>query len=76
MVLELDELRKAEALRALQRAYAQVIEEDLSDFRAEAFLDAVLKAVGPVIYNKAVQDVRAHMQSQLDDLEGVVRFED
>ena len=76
MALELDEIRKTEALRALQRAYAEVIEEDLSDFRADAFLEAVLKAVGPVVYNQAVQDVRAHMQSQLDDLEGVVRFGD
>lgn len=76
MVFELDDVRKAEALRDLQRAYSEVIEEELSDFRAEAFLDAVLKAVGPVVYNQAVQDVRAHMQSQLDDLEGVVRFED
>jgi len=76
MALELDELRKADALRALQRAYAEVIEEELSDFRAEAFLDAVLKAVGPVVYNQAVQDVRAHMQRQLDDLDGIVRFDD
>ena len=76
MALELDELRKAEALRALQRAYADITEEELSDFRAEAFLDAVLKAVGPLVYDQAVQDVRAHMQSQLDDLEGIVRFED
>ena len=57
------------------RAYKSVIEEDLSDFRAEAFLDAVLKAIGPTVYNQAVQDVRGHMQSQLDDLEGLVRFD-
>lgn len=76
MALKIDDIRKAEALRALQQAYKSVIEEDLSDFRAEAFLDAVLGAVGPIVYNQAVQDVRAHMQSQIDDLEGVVRFDD
>jgi len=75
MAMKLDDIRKAEALRALQQAYKSVIEEDLSDFRAEAFLDAVLEAIGPTVYNQAVQDVRSHMQSQLDDLEGVVRFD-
>ena len=51
MAMKLDDIRKAEALRALQQAYKSVIEEDLSDFRAEAFLDAVLKAIGPTVYN-------------------------
>ena len=32
----------------------------------------MLKTLGPAVYNQAVQDVRAHMQVKLDDLDGEV----
>ena len=32
----------------------------------------MLKTLGPAVYNQAVQDVRAHFQTKLDDLEGEV----
>jgi uncharacterized protein (DUF2164 family) len=50
------------------------MDEALSDFRAAQILDLMLKTLGPGIYNQAVQDVRAHLQSKLDDLDGEVYF--
>ncbi len=32
----------------------------------------MLKTMGPAVYNQAVQDVRAHLQGKLDDLDGEV----
>ena len=43
---------------------------------AEQVLDLMLTTLGPGIYNQAVQDVRAHMQSKLDDLDGEVYVDD
>jgi uncharacterized protein (DUF2164 family) len=31
--------------------------------------------LGPAVYNQAVQDVRAHLQTKLDDLDGEVHAE-
>ena len=36
----------------------------------------MLETLGPGIYNQAVQDVRANLQSKLDDLDGEVYVDD
>lgn len=61
-------------LRDLQASYASDMDEALSDFRTAQILDLMLKTLGPGIYNQAVQDVRAHLQTKLDDLDGEVYF--
>ena len=70
MVLDLSPERRAELVKRLRGAYAQEFDENLSDFRAETLLELVLKAVGPAVYNQAVKDTQAYMQSRLDDLDG------
>ncbi|MEM8634089.1 MAG: DUF2164 family protein [Pseudomonadota bacterium] len=71
-VSDLSEETLATLREDLRREYQAIFDEDLSDFRAEALLNCVMKTVAPAIYNSAVQDVRAHLQSQLDDLDGEV----
>ena len=72
--LALSEDRRAQMLRDLQASYASDMDEALSDFRTAQILDLMLKTLGPGIYNQAVQDVRAHLQTKLDDLDGEVYF--
>ena len=60
----------------LQTLFQSEFDEALSAFRAEQVLDLMLKTLGPGIYNQAVQDVRAHLQSKLDDLDGEVYVDD
>ncbi len=66
-----DERREALAAH-LGRLFSEQFDEDLSGFRAEAIIDLMLKELGPVVYNQAVEDVRAHLQGKLDDLSGEV----
>jgi len=66
-----DEIRDG-LKRELQSQYRTEFDEELSEFRAESLLDIMMRAVAPAIYNAAVQDVRAHLQSKLDDLDGDV----
>lgn len=72
MKIKLDGERRDGMRRALQAHYKVELDQDLSDFQAEAVLDVMLAAVAPEVYNQAVQDVRAHMQAKLDDLDGEV----
>lgn len=60
----------------LQTLFQSEFDETLSPFRAEQVLDLMLETLGPGIYNQAVQDVRAHLQSKLDDLDGEVYVDD
>lgn len=72
MKIKLDPARRARAMAQLQQLFSREFDETLSEFRAEAVIDAMLKTLGPAIYNQAVQDVRAHLQGKLDDLDGEV----
>lgn len=69
------EERRAALVSAIQAQCSDSFDETLSDFRAEQLLDMMVALIGPGIYNQAVQDVRAHLQSRLDDLDGEVYVE-
>lgn len=73
--IELDTRQQKALIDQLQFLFAKEFDETMSDFRAEQILDLLLKTIGPAIYNKAVQDVRAHLQSKLDDLDGEIYFD-
>ena len=72
MRIELSDERTADFKNQLQALFADEFDEDLSEFRANEVLVLFLKTLGPAVYNQAVQDVRAHFQTRLDDLEGEV----
>lgn len=76
MQIELNDERQAEFKEQLKALFQTEFEMDLSDFRADAVLNLFLKTLGPAVYNQAVQDVRAHLQVRLDDLEGEVYADD
>lgn len=72
MKIELDPARRQRATAHLQKLFSTEFDEKLSDFRAAEIIDLMLSTLGPDIYNQAVQDVRAHLQGKLDDLDGEV----
>ncbi len=72
MKIELDPARRQRATAHLQKLFSTEFDEKLSDFRAAEILDLMVRTLGPDIYNQAVQDVRAHLQGKLDDLDGEV----
>lgn len=72
MPVKLDETRRSDLVRQLQGFFFEEFDETISDFRAEQLLDFFLEAVGPPIYNQAVQDARGFMMRKLDDLDGEV----
>ena len=67
---------RARLVGQLQSLFQAEFDESLSPFRAAQVLDLMLITLGPGIYNQAVQDVRAHLQSKLDDLDGEVYVDD
>lgn len=76
MSITLSEERRERLVGQLQTLFRSEFDETLSPFRAEQVLDLMLSTLGPGIYNQAVQDVRAHLQSKLDDLDGEVYVDD
>jgi uncharacterized protein (DUF2164 family) len=74
--IALTEARRARLTGQLQTLFQAEFDETLSPFRAAQILDLMVVTLGPGIYNQAVQDVRAHLQSKLDDLDGEVYVDD
>ena len=69
MTVQLADERRSALIESIRRFYLEELDEDLSAFRAEQLLDFFLEAVGPQLYNQAVQDARLWMQGKLDDLD-------
>lgn len=72
MAIDLEEARRERLIESLQGFYRTEFDEELSVFRAQQILDFFLQALGPQVYNQAVQDARGFMQRSLDDLDGEV----
>ena len=72
MRIDLSDDRTADFTRQLQALFRDEFDEELSEFRAIEILDLFVKTLAPAVYNQAVQDVRAHLQAKLDDLDGEV----
>jgi uncharacterized protein (DUF2164 family) len=68
----LDDDRRQQLVEQIQAFHRERFDEELSSFRAAELLEYVLAAVGPQVYNQAVQDARKYMQQKLEDLDGDV----
>lgn len=74
--LTLSGARRQRLVEELQTLFSRDFDMPLSDFRAGEVVDRMLRLIGPAVYNEAVQDMRAHLQRRLDDLDGEVFAED
>jgi|TARA_Y100001951_G_scaffold20008_1_gene15057 uncharacterized protein (DUF2164 family) len=70
--IRLTDERRDALIAELQTLFAVEFDEPISDFRAGEIMDLMLKTLGATVYNQAVEDVRAHLQGKLDDLQGEV----
>ncbi|MFC1495652.1 DUF2164 domain-containing protein [Thermodesulfobacteriota bacterium] len=74
--INLTEDRRDGLLRSFIAFYKTEFDEELSQFRAEQIFDFFIKALGPAVYNQAVQDARAFMMEKLEDLDADFYFDD
>ena len=72
MQINLSDDRRADFKSRLQALFLNDFDDPLSDYRADEVLKLFLTTLGPAVYNQAVQDVRAHLQTKLDDLDGEI----
>lgn len=68
MATELTVAEQAEAIASLKRYFSSELEVELSELRAKLLLEFVLKEIGPLAYNRGVQDAEAFFRQRLEDL--------
>jgi uncharacterized protein (DUF2164 family) len=67
-----DKERKEGIVRAVQRYFAEKLDQELGHLGAELLLEFFVEQIGPAIYNQAVKDAQAFLQDKLMDLDGVL----
>jgi len=69
MAIQLNDERRADILARLRPFYAETFDETLSEYQAERLLDYFMGALGPPVYNQAIQDARKFLLEKLEDLD-------
>lgn len=58
-------------LESIKRFFAEELDTDIGDLRAQTVLDFFTKEIGPGIYNQAIADAQTFMERATSDLAGV-----
>ena len=64
MTIEISSDATQAAIVSIQRYFAENMDDEIGNLAAGALLGFFLKAVGPLVYNKAVADAPARLQAQ------------
>ncbi len=70
MRIRLEGERRERALRSTRKFFADELDQELSEFRAERILDFFVRELGAPVYNQAIRDAHAFVAEKLTDLEG------
>jgi uncharacterized protein (DUF2164 family) len=54
---------------SMKRFFDEQLDIEISDMKAAAVLDYVLKEIGPLVYNHAISDARDYFADRLGDLD-------
>ena len=64
----LNKERNQQALAEIKRFFKEERDEELSDFKAQLYLDFILDNVGKYIYEQAIADAHTFMMDKIEDL--------
>ena len=67
--IELNALARQDATASLQRYFQEELQEEFGALPASNLLNYILEEIGPAIYNKAVADAQARVQSRTAELD-------
>ncbi len=69
MPITLSDDTKQELIASIKRYFAEERDEEIGDLGASLMLEFVLKEVGPSVYNQAIKDAQARLQTTVADLD-------
>ena len=69
-MIELSETVRADAIASIQRYFEEDLQEPIGDLPAGLLLNFFIEEIGPVIYNKGVEDATTRVQQRAADIPG------
>ena len=70
MRIVLSEEGRQRLVSAIQQFSVEELDREISDFQARRLIDFFVRQLGAPVYNQAIRDARAFLQTKLDDLDG------
>jgi uncharacterized protein (DUF2164 family) len=70
MKINLSQEGRADAIASIQRYFDENFSEPVGELPASLLLNFFIEEIGPVVYNQAIADAQARMQSRISDLNG------
>lgn len=70
MKVEFNPQQRKDAVASLQRYFEENLPEPIGDMPAGLLLNFFIEEIGPVVYNKAIQDAQTRLQQRVADLDG------
>lgn len=74
MELKLSDEQKADVERMLKLYFADELDQDIGDLKAQLFAEFIYEQIAPVIYTQAIRDAHEHMQEKLLDMEATLQL--
>ena len=69
MAIELPKDARKDAIASIERYFREQVGEPIGNIAAGALLGFFLEEIGPVVYNRAVQDVQDRLRQRIDELD-------
>ncbi|MFO1329707.1 MAG: DUF2164 domain-containing protein [Rubrivivax sp.] len=68
-MLELSREARAQAIASLERYFEQELDQRIGNIAAGALLGFIVEEIGPLIYNRAVQQVQERLLERVQELD-------
>ena len=69
MAIKLEPHTKTRFLASIKRYFAEQLDADIGELKAELMLEFVMKEMAPTIYNRAVSDAQSRAQLLVSELD-------
>ena len=70
MTIALSDDATKQSVASIKRYFAEVLEQDIGDLKAQLLLGFILTEIGPSIYNGAIADAQIYLRDRVADLDG------
>ena len=75
MDLKLNDEQRSDVERAIKRYFANDLDQDIGDLKAQLFAEFIYEEIAPIIYAQAIHDAQVHLQDKLLDMEAILQLD-
>ena len=70
MTISLPDDARKQSIASIKRYFAEELDQDIGELKADLLLEFILKEIAPTVYNGAIADAQAYLRDRLADLDG------